>query len=103
MTQRESATEARLTRAVRRAGALTYKLAPTTAGVPDRLVVWPTGVVDFVEVKASDGTVARIQHQRIRELRERGANTFVLFGDPEVDDYVRTRLADLSLPAVAAR
>ena len=45
MSQLESAVEAHLIRAVLRAGALTFKLAPTTAGVPDRLVVWPTGRV----------------------------------------------------------
>ena len=86
-------TETRLTRAVRRAGALTYKLAPTTAGVPDRLVVWPGGTVDFIEVKASDGEISPIQRERIRDLREHGANVFVLFGHPEVEEYLATRLA----------
>lgn len=96
MTIRESATETRLTRAVRRAGALTFKLAPTTAGIPDRLVVWPTGVVDFVEVKADNGKVAPIQHHRIRDLRERGANVFVASGFAGVDAYVDARLAEIS-------
>lgn len=95
MTPRESATETRLTRAVRRAGALTFKLAPTTAGIPDRIVVWPTGVVDFVEVKAADGKVSPIQHRRIEALRERGANAFVARGFAGVDAYVDARLAAL--------
>ena len=95
MTPRESATETRLTRAVKLAGALTYKLAPTTAGIPDRIVVWPTGVVDFVEVKADSGKVAPIQHRRIEELREHGANVFVARGFAGVDAYVEARLAAL--------
>ena len=98
MTPRESATETRLTRAVRRAGALTLKLAPTTAGIPDRIVVWPNGVVDFVEVKAEDGRLSPIQRHRISDLRENGANAFVVYGHDGVDDYVDARLADLDLP-----
>ena len=98
MTPRESATETRLTRAVRRSGALTLKLAPTTAGIPDRIVVWPNGVVDFVEVKAEDGRLSPIQRHRISDLRENGANAFVVYGHDGVDDYVDARLADLGLP-----
>ena len=98
MTPRESATETRLTRAVRRAGALTFKLAPTTAGIPDRIVVWPIGVVDFVEVKAEDGRLSPIQRRRISDLRENGASVHVVYGHDGVDDYVSERIADLDLP-----
>ena len=97
MTPRESATETRLTRAVRRAGALTYKLAPTTAGIPDRIIVWPIGVVDFVEVKAEDGRLSPIQRSRISDLRENGASVHVVYGHDGVDDYVSARIADLDL------
>ena len=103
VTPRESATETRLTRAVRLAGAITYKLAPTTAGIPDRLIIWPTGVVDFVEVKADDGVVSPIQRQRLRELRENRANTFVVFGPAEADAYVRDRLTELGLSSRPVR
>lgn len=101
MSHLESAVEARLVRAVQRAGALTYKLAPTTAGVPDRLVVWPTGRVDFVELKAEGGQTSSIQRVRIRELEEHLANVFVLYGPGEVDDYVET--ASLNAHALAPR
>lgn len=103
MTPRESATETRLTRAVRLAGAITYKLAPTTAGIPDRLIVWPTGEVDFVEVKASDGVVSPIQRQRIRELQDRRANVNVVYGFDGVDAYLRSRLAELGLSSSPVR
>ena len=97
MTPRESATETRLTRAVVRAGALTYKLAPTTAGIPDRIIVWPIGAVDFVEVKAEDGRLSPIQRRRISELRENGASVHVVYGHSGVDDYVAARIADLDV------
>ena len=87
MSQLESAVEAHLIHAVLRAGALTFKLAPTTAGVPDRLVVWPTGRVDFVEVKADGGRLSSIQKVRIRDLEANAANVFVVTGKAEVDAY----------------
>lgn len=87
MSQLESAVEARLIRSVLSAGALTFKLAPTTAGVPDRLVVWPTGRVDFVEVKAEGGRLSAIQKVRIRDLEANAANVFVVTGKDEVDAY----------------
>lgn len=88
MSQLESAVEAHLIRSVLSAGALTFKLAPTTAGVPDRLVVWPTGRVDFVEVKADGGRLSSIQKVRIRDLEANAANVFVVTGKAEVDAYV---------------
>lgn len=88
MNQLESAVEARLIRGVMASGALTYKLAPTTAGVPDRLVVWPTGRVDFVEVKAEGGRLSSIQKVRIRDLTANAANVFVVTGAAEVDAYL---------------
>ena len=84
MSQLESAVEAHLIRSVMTAGALTYKLAPTTAGVPDRLVVWPSGRVDFVEVKAEGGRLSSVQKVRIRDLEANAANVFVVHGKAEV-------------------
>ena len=94
MSQLESAVEAHLIRSVLSAGALTFKLAPTTAGVPDRLVVWPTGRVDFVEVKAEGGRLSSIQKVRIRDLEANAANVFVVTGKAEVDAYVAEAAAE---------
>lgn len=88
MPQLESAVEAHLIRSAMTAGALTYKLAPTTAGVPDRLVVWPTGRVDFVEVKAEGGRLSSLQKVRIRDLEANAANVFVVTGVAGVDAYL---------------
>lgn len=88
MNQLESAVEAHLIRSVMTAGALTFKLAPTASGIPDRLVVWPTGRVDFVEVKAEGGRLSSIQKVRIRDLEANAANVFVVTGRDGVDTYV---------------
>lgn len=69
---RESAVESALVKAVRRAGGWAYKfVSPNHRGVPDRLVCWPGGRVEFVELKAP-GKKATLQqmreHARLRRL-----------------------------------
>lgn len=90
---RESAVEARLVRGVRTAGGRTFKLAPTTAGIPDRLVVLPGGQVHFVELKADRGRTSPIQRVRLAELSDLGAATFVLYGYEDVDEYLAQHAA----------
>lgn len=65
---------------VHRAGGYTFKLAPTEAGVPDRLVVWPGGRIYLVELKRTGAKLSAIQslwHNRIKAL---GAPVVVLAG-----------------------
>ena len=55
---REKVVEGKLVRAVKKAGGLAIKFAsPGQSGMPDRLVILPTGCVAFVEVKAPGGKV----------------------------------------------
>lgn len=50
---RESAIEAYLVREVAKRGGIAEKFSsPGRRNVPDRIVTWPNGVVEFVEVKA---------------------------------------------------
>lgn len=91
---RESAVEARLVRRVRIAGGEAFKMAPTVAGLPDRLVVLPGGRVHFVEVKADGGRLSRIQEVRIAELRSLGAEVHVVTGTAGVDDYLAQHVSD---------
>lgn len=56
---------------VRALGGLSFKLAPTHAGIPDRIVLLPGGVIILVEVKADDGRVEPAQalwHRRAQAL-----------------------------------
>ena len=71
---RESTVEAALSRECRLRGFLCVKLAPTSPGVPDRLIVAPGGTAVFVEVKAPGRrprAAQRSWHERIRELGHR--------------------------------
>lgn len=89
MRIRESAVERRLTEGVRARGGLCWKfVSPGTDGVPDRIVVTRTGIVWFVELKASDGRLSPRQRLCIGQLKERGAPTAVLFGQEDVDRFL---------------
>ena len=80
MAQLESRLETFFRTAVRRAGGISFKLAPTEAGVPDRLVLFPGGRMYLVELKTEAGRVSPIQrvwHNRAAEL---GCTVVVLAG-----------------------
>ena len=48
--------ESALQRRVKQAGGISYKLVcPSHTGMPDRLIVFPTGRVSFAELKRPDG------------------------------------------------
>jgi hypothetical protein len=84
MTDRDKHNEAWLEAwfrvAVRRAGGYTVKLAPTEAGVPDRLVVLPRNRMYLVELKTSTGTLSAIQKAWHRRFYQLGTVVHVLYG-----------------------
>ena len=85
----EAQLEARFRQAVRSAGGLIEKLAPTSAGVPDRLVLMPGGRMFLVELKADGGSLRPIQrhwHERAAAL---GTEVIVLRGLPAVLSWVQ--------------
>ena len=76
---REKSIEAKLIDAVKAAGGVCWKLtSPGTAGVPDRIVLLPSGRIAFVEVKAPGEKPRPLQRLRIRTLRRLGFKAFVL-------------------------
>lgn len=85
----ESSLEAFFRRRVRLAGGYTIKLAPTEAGVPDRLVLMPGGKMYLVELKAHGGQVSTIQRVVHERLRHYGTYVWVLTGRAEIIDWIR--------------
>ena len=76
---REKSIEAKLVDAVKAAGGVCWKFtSPGTAGVPDRIVLLPSGRIAFVEVKASGEKPHPLQRLRIRTLRRLDFKAFVL-------------------------
>jgi hypothetical protein len=92
----ESAIERHLRDRVRTRGGMCIKLAPTIAGLPDRMVLLPDGRVYFVELKRpNDGEVSAIQHKRHRDLRAIGFTVDVLWSKPEVDEWLTTVMQEI--------
>lgn len=82
---RENEIEAKLVDAVKTAGGVCWKFtSPGTAGVPDRIVLMPSGRIGFVEVKAPGETPRPLQCLRIRTLRRLGFKAFVLDSSDQI-------------------
>lgn len=85
----EKEIERRMCEMIRKRGGITYKFtSPGNVGVPDRLIITPTGVVWFVELKTETGRLSKIQKWQIRELEKRGANVRVVYGLQGAIDFV---------------
>ena len=76
---REKSIEEKLVEAVKAAGGVCWKFtSPGTAGVPDRIVLMPSGRIAFVEVKAPGEKPRSLQLARHRLLRKLGFRVYVL-------------------------
>lgn len=84
----ESTLEDKFRLAVRRLGGRAYKLAPTTKGLPDRLVLLPGGIVHLVELKTETGTVSPKQRLVHEQAAEVGTIVHVIYGQAGVADWV---------------
>lgn len=87
----ESSLEAYFAHAVRTAGGLAYKLAPTVKGMPDRMVLFPGGLIRLVELKAHGGTVAPMQAHWHEQAAALGTNVAVLTGRADIDHWITHR------------
>lgn len=89
----EAAVEDVLATEVRKLGGMTFKVVPVVAGLPDRMVVWPWGVIELVELKKVGGDVRASQKVMHRKLAKRGITVPVLTGSAEVRAWVAERAA----------
>lgn len=92
----EKAVESYLRRQAISRGWVTWKMAPTEVGIPDRVVLIPGGAVWFVELKRARGGVIspkqRVVHSKISSG---GHNVVVLAGVNEVKMWIRERESEL--------
>lgn len=86
---RESSVESKLHRGVLALGGIDYKLAPTTKGLPDRLVILPGNLIFLVELKAKGGRLSPAQIAIHAKLAKRGTHVVVLTGPDEVDAWLK--------------
>lgn len=89
---REKRIETRLVQAVRANGGRALKFTPTESGYPDRIVLWPGGVVRFVELKAPGQSPSPLQLEVHRRLALLGHEVAVLDTTAAVEAWVADEL-----------
>lgn len=86
---REQTIEKHLRDGVKRLGGIAYKfVSPGNVGVPDRIVLWPGGIVEFVELKAPGGKLSKMQEKQIERIRKLGHIVYVLSSIEEVEWFL---------------
>lgn len=64
------------------------KIVPVVAGIPDRLVILPNGVIRLVELKSPTGRLRPVQVAWHRKAARRGVVVPVLSSRAEVDQFM---------------
>ena len=86
----EKKIEQKLTLAVKNAGGIAVKfVSPSFAGMPDRLVLLPDGVIAFAEVKAPGKHPRPLQEARHRLLRHLGFPVYVIDKEEQIGGMLR--------------
>lgn len=86
---RESHVELRFTSGCKNLGGKAVKVR-FLRGWPDRIVLWPGGLIHFVELKKPDKWVYQPRQQRVHSwLRKMGFKVYVIKTKEEVDQYLQ--------------
>ncbi|NLC41156.1 MAG: VRR-NUC domain-containing protein [Clostridiaceae bacterium] len=76
-------------------GGLCYKfVSPGNKGVPDRIVITPSGRVYFVEIKSSSGAPSKMQLWQIAELKRRNCDVRILQGRDQIKSFLEEVFQD---------
>ena len=90
----EKTIENKLTLAVKKAGGIAVKfVSPSFAGMPDRLVLLPDGVIAFVELKAPGQKPRPLQEARHRLLRRLGFQVYVIDSEEQIGGMLHELLS----------
>lgn len=90
MAERERDAERALVLGVRALHGLAWKVYPSVAGIPDRVVLLPGGRTVWCELKAPGGRLREIQKVTISRMRALGHEVVVLTGKEEVKTWLAT-------------
>lgn len=91
-SESESHLTKKLKEAVRNSCGLFIKLSDRYhTGYPDVIVIHPGGQVDFLEIKAENGTLGRLQEYYGKEIIKRGGSWFEIRGLKGVKKYLELR------------
>ncbi len=92
----ESTVEGKLTKALEAHGCVVRKfVSPGRRGVTDRIVIWPCGTVDFVELKKEKGKLRVNQKLEQARLVANNANVYAVAGLTAAIKYIEMRRGEL--------
>lgn len=92
---KESTLEKYLSDQVKKHDGLCLKfVSPNVKGVPDRIVIHD-GRVYFVEMKAENGRLSKIQQYMHKQFAKVGVDVFVLASKPSVDKFIERQVKGL--------
>ena len=75
---------------VRRLGGWCLKfVTPGFTGVPDRIVIMPTGICVFLELKTRKGKLSEVQKYQIRKLLDCCQQVAVVYGPDAAEDFLK--------------
>ena len=82
----ERVIEAHLVKRVKEAGGIAFKFtSPNRRGAPDRLVILPNNVIEFVELKATGAKPTDNQLREHTRLKALGCTVLVLDNKEDID------------------
>lgn len=85
----EKSIEQYLVKRAKSVGGKAYKfVSPGNAGVPDRIVIFPSGRNVFTEVKCKTGELSALQKNQIRDLKKLKQTTRVVYSKEDVDRLI---------------
>jgi hypothetical protein len=81
--------ERKLVRGVKAMGGIAYKwVSPGNTGVPDRIVIFPDGKIEFVELKTETNKPTPLQTAQMKRLQHMNCVVYVLRGEAAVNEYL---------------
>ncbi len=81
--------EKRLGAELKKHGCLFYKFVSMgQAGVPDRIVITPSGQTIYVELKTDAGRLTKLQRLQIERIEKQGAKVYVLYGMKDAESFL---------------
>lgn len=86
----EKTLERKLYNQIKKMGGIAYKfISPGNNGVPDRIVVLPTGRIYFVEMKQpKDRRKEELQKYQQERIRSKGGNVWKIFTEEELEAFL---------------
>lgn len=84
--------EKKLVAGVKKLGGKAYKfVSPGNVGVPDRIVIWPDGSIEFIELKTAKGRLSKTQATQIARLQAMECDVHILYGMDAVNAYLQVQ------------